>query len=511
VFQAVTPDLRRPFVWGTLTIMTAGGAALRFYHLGYQSLWYDEIVSWYASGHPTIREIAYRDIQWNMYPPGFHLILRASREVFGDSEWALRLPSAAAGVMTIPLMYALAARFWSYRQGLIAAGLTSVLLFPIYFAQEARPYSLLLAAVVFATLCWTYFVDTCLERRRPPGAAIAGYAAGAAACMYLHYFGLFFILIQAAQTVAILGWARRPRALVVCIAGYALLAIAYIPWMPGFWWHWRNQAIGPQNPPLDANVAVGFYDYISSLFNHAQTGSWLSFIINTVFLILAGGVAVQTFRETRQTGLGAERKPVVLHAAILIVWLFVPFLFAYIKSSVSASVFTHRNLIVSLPAVYLITAHGLARLPGPGLLRNTAATALIAGALIRVLVSGYYTAPHKDQYREAVQYMVERESAFPDATIIGYGNSTFSFDYYLDRLNASGSVARWAGKGEDIPALVEMLNAKRPRYVWYLCAEPFPDAAFRKYLNEHFQILANAEFVRVYVFLFAPKYPLPPP
>ncbi len=55
-----------------------------------------------------------------MYIPLHFLILRFAQWIFGDSEWALRLPSAFAGWLCIPAIYLLGKRLYSEREGIFS-------------------------------------------------------------------------------------------------------------------------------------------------------------------------------------------------------------------------------------------------------------------------------------------------------------------------------------------------------------------------------------------------------
>jgi mannosyltransferase len=88
------------------------GAVLRFYGLGFQSLWSDELASWDISTRETISKVI-GGLRGDDHPPLYFLILRFAQWIFGDSEWALRLPSAFAGWLCIPGIYLLGKRLYS--------------------------------------------------------------------------------------------------------------------------------------------------------------------------------------------------------------------------------------------------------------------------------------------------------------------------------------------------------------------------------------------------------------
>ena len=98
--------LVRPRVDGVLVAVILGGAVVRFWGLGAQSLWYDEWLTTEAmSGGlvDVVRHTANRE----GIPPPFFVFMWGWVRVFGDGEAALRTVSALAGVATIPVAYAI--------------------------------------------------------------------------------------------------------------------------------------------------------------------------------------------------------------------------------------------------------------------------------------------------------------------------------------------------------------------------------------------------------------------
>ena len=120
--------------------------ALRVYRLDSQSLWYDEAVTAQVAsqGIGELTRWTADDIQ----PPLYYYVAAGWLRVAGRGEWALRFPSAFFGALTVPLMWAVALRlFGRGRRGrvvaLAAALLTALSPLYVYYAQEARMYTLL--------------------------------------------------------------------------------------------------------------------------------------------------------------------------------------------------------------------------------------------------------------------------------------------------------------------------------------------------------------------------------
>jgi uncharacterized membrane protein len=143
------------------------GLCLRLYHLGFQSLWLDEI-------HTAIEsDQAYRQgsllnmlLHVDQQPPLFFLLEQAAIFFLGNTESALRLVPVLAGTASIWAMYRLSRELSGKKTGLYAALFMTVNAFCIHYSQEARPYSL---ALFFSILSWLYFVRLV----RQPGFAAA--------------------------------------------------------------------------------------------------------------------------------------------------------------------------------------------------------------------------------------------------------------------------------------------------------------------------------------------------
>lgn len=299
MFTPLQPDIRRPRVLLALVVIVLLGAGLRFTGLDRESLWFDEACSWYTGGHATLSEVVTLDRAWHLHPPGYFLLLHFVQRVAGDSEIALRFPSAVAGVLAIPLMYIVAARIYSSREGLISAGLLATLWCPVYFSQEARPYAILILFLLLATAIWTYLVDRLRARDAMPHGLMAAYAVVCALAFYTHYFGILFIGLQALLTVVLLSSHRQ--ALMAIGLTYAATALLYLPWLPSLWSHLTDPGIGHPRP--SQGLAASSFTYIYFLFNHSY--ALLGLVLALFALLFAQSIraarrdARPTFRALR--------------------------------------------------------------------------------------------------------------------------------------------------------------------------------------------------------------------
>ena len=201
------PGSRHPWL---LAFILAAAAVLRLSALDAQSLWLDELVSWQQASAPSVRDVIER-LRGDVHPPLFAILLHFAIGCFGDSEAALRLPSALAGIAAVYAIFRVGEQLWSVREGLAAAALLAVSWTPVQFAQEARSYSLLMLATLAAFGC-AFAALRRLERgERVRGPVIGGFWLAATAACHLHYFGLLFVALLGLGLA--LRSLARPRAL----------------------------------------------------------------------------------------------------------------------------------------------------------------------------------------------------------------------------------------------------------------------------------------------------------
>ena len=163
------------------------GWGLYLFRLDAQSLWYDEGVTATIAQRPLAALTAWtaRDIQ----PPLYYYLVAGWGRVAGWSEWSLRFVSAWWGLLTVALLSALTKRLTAqHRAGLIAALLTALHPLLLYYSQEARMYTQLVALGVLAGYLLLRVRTECRPR------LWVAYLLTAAAAVYTHYFAFFLLL-----------------------------------------------------------------------------------------------------------------------------------------------------------------------------------------------------------------------------------------------------------------------------------------------------------------------------
>jgi uncharacterized membrane protein len=479
-----------------LVLVIAAGAALRLYGLDAQSLWNDELSSWERSNHATLSDVITKGVRTDVHPPGYQVLVYAVIHTLGDSEIALRLPSAIAGVLAIAAIYALGLQLYTRREALIAATLIAFSYQPLYYSQEGRAYSLLLLLSILSAHFW-FRITRRLEADATPGlSAQVGYLLSAAAACYLHYFGLLLVAVQFAGWGAL--FLTRPRALGrVALLGLGV-ALAYAPWLP-----FLLEEFGREETHLAAPALNAIPRYWRFLFYNP--GEHLKWFALAIFALAAGIGLAEGARTPKPSPL---RAALTSNTALLLAWLVVPFVIAYARSQVSLPIITHRNLIISLPAAYLLFARALTTCVRNPRLQAVSVAAMVAVMLYGLFVTGrYYELPRKEQFREAALVVVEHEHETPNATVIAHAWSKGRFDYYLERLGAESRVDLKAGAAEDVDRLRAHLAAEKPEHVWFLLGHLQPEEPFMRALDEELELVFHVPLYRSFARLYRTRPP----
>ncbi|MCK5921411.1 MAG: glycosyltransferase family 39 protein, partial [Methylococcales bacterium] len=117
------------------------GMTLRFSFLGSKSLWFDEAFTAVYSLNPIPTLLLRGGERPETHPPLYYIGIHYWIQAAGDSETALRLPSALASTVSLVLLYLLGRRLFNPKIGLMAMALLAVAPIDIWYAQEARMYA----------------------------------------------------------------------------------------------------------------------------------------------------------------------------------------------------------------------------------------------------------------------------------------------------------------------------------------------------------------------------------
>ncbi|MDO8691203.1 MAG: glycosyltransferase family 39 protein, partial [Dehalococcoidia bacterium] len=404
-----------PFVLGII-LLTLLAFFLRAYRIDWQSLWVDEnfTVILSAKDLASITQITSGDV----HPPLYYYLVHFWLQLTGQSEFSLRFLSLVFSLLFVPLVFKLGSQLVNRRVGIIAAFLGAIGPFQVYYAQEARMYSLMVMLSLLSTYAMarvagfgtisTQSVDG-LWRVRSRWATVI---VSSALLLYVHYFGALVLLFQ--SSVILLARIRQ-RGLVIrwCLSQVAVLAL-FSPWIPVMM---RTYVTNDEEWRRFIPFLPMFQDTMVSLSLGESTEQALYLALASgFFLALLIGIAALAWRK--------RSRPLLLFLGL---YMFQPILITYAMSHSKPVFGASRYLIFVAPAFYVLVSIGLVSL------RDRWRPLFVALLSCLVLASGYSLGNNyfndsfaKDDYR-ALARAIEASAKPEDGLVIMNG---VVFDYY---------------------------------------------------------------------------------
>ncbi len=207
-------------------------------------LWFDEVFTVRLARVASVRELLRLLANGaDLNPPLSYLAVRASVSLFGETLWAVRLPSLAGGLVGVFALYLFARRRGGPSAGWVAAALVPLGPSVWFYFTECRPYGLATGFAGLALVCWQRAAEAG-DAGRPRGGWLAGLAAAFALGVSAHYhFALAVAGLGLGEAVRTLHRRKLDRAAAACFAVAVLAVLAYAPlwagasrdYAPGFW------------------------------------------------------------------------------------------------------------------------------------------------------------------------------------------------------------------------------------------------------------------------------------
>jgi hypothetical protein len=134
----------------------------------------------------------------------YYLLAKLSTVVAGArSATAMRVPSALAFVVSVPVGYLALRRLVGWRGALAAAAIVAVNPNLVGFATDARSYALLVLTGLLSVWGFAAVIE------RPSWRRYAAWALASVACVWTHYFGAFLVAGEVLIVLVVLAGSRR--------------------------------------------------------------------------------------------------------------------------------------------------------------------------------------------------------------------------------------------------------------------------------------------------------------
>ena len=388
--------------------LVALNLALKLWEIGKQGFWLDEALTVLHCQQSLVEVLRFSSHDHN--PPLYYLMASWWIHLFGISEAAVRSLSALLSSVTVVAIIAFARRFLNLEATVFAGLMFTASNVHLYYAQEARTYSL----VSLLCVCSFYLFTSLLDR---PDVRARGALRRDAALLalvntllvYSHYVSAWVLVVQI--FTACLVARRDTESFRMILLGQAAVAIALLPWFGfalaviprrGEFW------LGPPTPR----------DFLELLQWFA--GNRLLFWIDLGVLLAALACTLARAEERR-----FRADPAKL--ALLGLWAFFPLLADY-ALSVLTPIFLPRYLLYSSIGLILLIAYLVSIAPVSRPTRYAAMAAMFALAGARLHLN-----PPKPQDWRSTVAIVKAEQDPGSTIVISSDSQRLAFAYYYDQ------------------------------------------------------------------------------
>ncbi|WP_420629845.1 glycosyltransferase family 39 protein [Candidatus Leptofilum sp.] len=398
----------RTFRWITvLFILLAFG--LRLQNADFFSFWTDEGLTPLRASYtvPEIlsnRIIIQEGVTNDTHPPFFFLIIHFTRQLLGETDFAYRYPSLLAGVLLLPLLAQVGRRMQGVWLGLAVAGLTAINPLQIWYANEARMYTLAVLLVTAASfVLWRTIQQahnqtvTVKELVRP----LLSYVLLAGLAFYTHYTAALLIAGQGLFWLLILWRQGYKRLLGGMLVLGLLIAAPLVPYtLPRFFSGYEANFYDV-SPWIMLQDVIRFFALGRSV--DFEAASIIGLNIGAFLLLMVGLWQAK----------GGWRRP------FLLIWL-LAIVFGLMAGSLFKPMYQGvRHIMLGSPAFLLLLGYGLVGLTGlmrqkVGLQRLAWGVGLAIGLAVVMVgpflaVDNYFNGRFgKDDFRSLIQHVEAR-------------------------------------------------------------------------------------------------------
>lgn len=405
-------------LWDVLAL-TLLGAALRLWQVGGKGLWYDE-----AATALMARASAGEIIQFHWraafeHPPLWVLLMTGWSRLFGQSEAALRVPSALAGIVLIPLIWRLCATLWPEDRLLrrLAVGLAAISPVLTLYSQEARMYAFATLLAVAAVTLWVRLLNSFR------GPAAVAFLVVVWAMLGLHYYSaLLLVCLGLFWLVLLIARRRPPVKLLLLLAAAGAPALLWLRLAPG------AQTTLAITLALTEQIKADWRAFADQLWRELIFGAvvWrpaqgaASYLVAPIFL---GGLAAAIVRGRKRLG-GNPCAQMPGEWLVAIIALAPALLSLPFGTRIGT-----RYLLFSAPFIFIAIALALAAAWRWRPLLGAAAALLVAAVM--AWGQGYYFSDYvKSGYRDMARYLTK--SAGPaDAVLLEAPRQHLLAKYYI--------------------------------------------------------------------------------
>ena len=394
--------------------------AVRLWDIGGKGLWYDE-ASTALMARAGVAEIV--QFHWRSafeHPPLWVLLMYFWSMIWGQSEFALRLPAAFAGALLVPLMWRNLKRCWPADRVVrfVAALFIAISPVLILYSQEARMYAIV--TLLAATSIYLFLRLQDSDR----WGLLAAFIITNVVMLGVHYYSV--LLIAAEALCVLLTWRSKRQGRARLILGLALSILPLILWAalsPGFQTTLRSVTA------QSARAGGTWQVWADRLWRDITFGSvvWqpsrsvVGYILAPLLLLGVYAALRPGYQSESQQNRPLSRTGGILFTLALLT--------AVLASATFQNAIHTRYVLFAVPAFYVLMALGI------GLLWRRARwlgfLALMASLVVAALgLTHYYGLYQKSGYRDMARAIIA-QAAPSDAILLESPRQHLLAKYYL--------------------------------------------------------------------------------
>lgn len=402
------------------------------YTLFNQSLILDEAQSLWVATKSVPGIIAY--IATDVTVPLYILILHFWLQIFGVSVTSARALSLIFFVVSLPIIYLIAARHTNKRIALLTVALYSLSPFIIWFSFEARMYSLLLLIACISHYFFLKMLDNDGER------GDVGYFFSTLFGLYTHYFYVFLIFSQIIylvlftvknkpQEISLTKYLKDKKSFFINFFTPLFLAFAlFAPWILFFILNGVASNTQPLIPGADAYNL--FQTVINFLFGFQASA------IQSILIALWPLSVVPIFLIFSQRKEEVQFKNMLYFISVTFIPIFTVFLISFAKP-----IFLTRYLIFTVPTFFILFSWILFHLSKQisGVILTLFAF-IMFGFLLFQNISN--SSPIKEDYKGVANYLSIKDPS-NDIIAVSAPFTIYPLEYYYKGPDPIVTIPEW--------------------------------------------------------------------
>jgi len=481
----------------------------RIVRLGDANLWWDEALAVWA-----VRKNLLETTLWtagDVHPPLYFWSLWGWIRLVGQTEFAMRMLSVAFGVLTVAAVHALGTLVAGRLTGSLAALLTSLARFHIWWSQEMRMYvlaGLLCTLSLYFFLRWIHLWQE--EEAASPRLRrhiLIGYVLASTGALYTIYLtGAVLLVENVVVLVALLmpGKGKR-RPLAEWVIAEALIALPVGAWL---WLSWGRMQTWSVSEPIGLSLFAQIYATLLTTGVSTNIEQVIVYAIGPFAMLALAAVLYLPGRSHI-----GKRHP--LDALTLLLGWTIPALVIYLATMPRSIYYTPkveaRYFLPFAPAFWVLLAWAVGIIG-----RRWRVLGWICGAGLLALWIAFLPGHYDDRIlRDELQSMVSAivsQAGPEDVVLLDSGSRYPIFDYYYQKVPYQGErpkVLEVPPEDElvrigDLDAILSpgLQNARR---VWLAEVDvnlTDPDRLVRRWLEERYPSVLSHGYAHNALFLY---------